>query len=300
MKFKEFFFDEELQTTVELGYHLYPARREIFVNQKKVTSLKSFYGRMKVLEFSPDDLTLIKGSPSERKNFLDHILCQIEPECLETLIRYDKILRSRNKILSEEQVSHQELDTMDELLVPLMREVAIKRRSLIAGIREYLIKPNFALLGQDHLELEILHESTIFDDEGRLKEEKELLGLLQNDRRTKRTSIGPHRDDLKILFGGGFLTNTAREHASQGQTRAMTVALKLACLELIAQKTGIQPILLLDDVDSEFDQGRRRALGELLEALKSQIFITATERSRLDFLPLTETFAVEIEDGKIL
>jgi DNA replication and repair protein RecF len=114
---------------------------------------------------------------------------------------------------------------------------------------------------------------------------------------SRQAHLGPHRDDVQLSFGKA--DQPAREFASQGQARSIVLALKFAVAELLEEKRGERPIILLDDLDSELDRDRRNLLGEMLSSSGGQVFITGTERSQLAKLDQQVDQQLKIEGGKI-
>lgn len=241
-------------------------------------------GELKGVLFSPDDLNLIKGSPSLRRNFLDREGSQIYPLYLYNLQKYHKVLRQRNKLLKlniGEKERDKNLEPWDRQLIEYGSFIIKKRLELInkMSLLARLIYRRLTLGREEfHLsyysELEVSFEdplekikSTFEDSLGKLKGEEKRWGV---------TLLGPQRDDLVVHVEG----QEARQYASQGQQRTGVLALKMAVMEIIKGYWGEYPLLMLDDVFSELDEERRDFLiREIKEGM--QTFVTSTREKNL-------------------
>jgi len=223
-------------------------------------------GILRVTLFWPDDLSLIKSGPDHRRRLLNQMLVQIVPGYARHLARYARALDQRNRLLRQVgrgEQRPQALDAWDAQLAELgdlitaARVPAVQRLNLIAQTHHRQICGD---------ELSIAYQGST----------SPLLELLQmtrvDDVRRGATGVGPHRDDLVILIGG----RPGRSHASQGQQRTAAVSMKLAEADLVTESSQENPVLLLDDVLSELDGERRRALLERLGP-GGQTVITAVE-----------------------
>lgn len=242
------------------------ARRRIEVDGRPRRAV-DLPGLFRVTLFWPDDLNLVKAGPEHRRRLLNEMLVQVRPGYARTLSRYQRVLLQRNALLKQVSLGEQQvsfLDVWDPELARLGGEIAEARRSAVEALSVIAPDGHAALSGGETLELEYAGPP---DD---------LLQALQAGRRADvrrgSTSVGPHRDDVLIRIDG----REARAFASQGQQRTAVVSIKLAEAALVAEMTGEQPVLLLDDVLSELDAGRRRALLERVGD-GGQVIITSVE-----------------------
>lgn len=238
-------------------------------------------GNFKVVIFSPEDLDLVKGSPSLRRDFLDRELTQIQASYGHALQNYNRILRQRNKLLKVKGVSLEEnLAAWDQQLVEEGSRVIIKRVESVSrlNILARLIHRRLTGGGEN---LSLSYLSTLGshgnkDIAGISLEEAKIIFRRQLKQKKREemvlgnTLCGPHRDDLLLSIDG----RAAKSFASQGQQRTGILALKLAVLELVKAGCGEYPVLLLDDVFSELDFKRRDFL---IQEIKDNIqtFITS-------------------------
>lgn len=224
-------------------------------------------GLFRVTLFWPDDLNLVKAGPDHRRRLLNEMLVQVRSGYARTLSRYQRVLEQRNALLKQVAVGEQRvssLEVWDLELARLGEQLVEARRQAVAALGLVAPQSHAAISGGELLELEYAHPP---DD---LLQALEL--ARRDDIRRGSTGIGPHRDDIVIRLNG----REARAFASQGQQRTAVVSIKLAEVAVVAEMTGERPVLLLDDVLSELDAGRRRALLEQLGD-EGQVIITSVE-----------------------
>ena len=264
-------------------------RRSVLINEKRVKKASDFFGQLRVIEFTPDDLQLIKDGPAERRQFLDRLLSLIDPLFVEHAVAYERALKHRNALLKEvlkgglpPDALNGGLATWDELLVRHGVIISQKRFELIASLKNSFRLVYQELANSADEDAELGFKSDYMRGAQPLSREA-LLEQLREDRtidsRSGRTNHGSHRDDLLVTIDTGSGMRDARNAASQGQTRSLVLALKLSAVELIKAQTGEEPIVLLDDIESELDVTRRGALYELIRRSKSQVLLTTTEFS---------------------
>jgi DNA replication and repair protein RecF len=248
-------------------------RRRVKLNDKAPKSLADYATRSPVVVFDPQQMTLSMGPASERRTLLDRVTLFTHPEIAADRSRYQKALRDRQRLLAEDwpRFERPELDAYETLLaehgVALTRARAHACKTLEAELRRA-----WDAIAAPELEL-----SASYDARGSTDVEQAARQLREDrskDAKRKSTSFGPHRDDIAISIDD----HPARVVASQGQHRAITLALKSAELVCIARARDLEPILLLDDVSSELDADRTAALFRFLSTTKSQIFLTTTRR----------------------
>jgi DNA replication and repair protein RecF len=257
-----------------------PAQKVLKVNGVKKPAA-DFVGLFKAVFFSPDDLANMSFSPSLRRRYMDVVLTQLSHDTLEALMRYKEACRQRNALLKkirEEAAQEAELDFWDEALA---KEglIVIREREGLIGQLEGLVSRHYREIssGEETLKVSYLSETR------GLKDRKEFAELLRKNRRrdilSGETRLGPHRDDLQFFLNGHDMTL----FASRGEWRSLVLALKFAEIDLIREKTGQEPVLLLDDVFSELDAERQKYLFKATQG--SQTFITTTHKEFIDALP---------------
>lgn len=266
-----------------------------FVNGNKVSKFVDFLGNMNSVFFSPGELRLVQDGPEERRRFLDLSISQTSRSYCTALVRYGKILDQRNNLLKTRNA-----DTVFETLPVWDEQLAAYASRIIKARREFL-KMLSPVAADVHAALtdgeETLALGADYNDTGSEEEiAKRLLSALEDayerDLRLGYTTVGPHRDDVKITIGGV----DARGFASQGQTRTAALALKLGEVEIFKSLTGEPPVLILDDVLSELDLPRRKKLVERTQGL--QCILTCTHAERVLFG--RECTKIKIQGGKIV
>ncbi len=256
-----------------------PAQKVLKVNGVKKSAL-DFIGNLKSVFFSPDDLAYMSYAPKLRRRYLDVVLSQLNQGYLVKLMEYNEACKQRNSLLkaiAEQRSDMDELDFWDEKLAQLGAFITGERGKLINELQE-LVSKHYKEISKSDLEVTIVYESEV-----RGVGTKELRDLYKDGRRrdmmTCQTKLGPHRDDLKFLLGGRDMAF----FASRGEWRSLVLALKFAEIDLIKDRTGDNPVLLLDDVFSELDAERQKYLFDATG--KSQTFITTTHKEFIMGLP---------------
>lgn len=208
-------------------------------------------GHFRVTLFWPDDLGLVKAGPDQRRRFLNQLLVQVEPGYARALSGLRRILEQRNSLLKRVATGEApaaELEVWDAELVRVGSEIVDGRAAAVRELAPEAARRHAEIGAGESLEIAYLGPP------------EDIAAAVHNslaeDLRRGSTSVGPHRDDLRLLLDG----HEARGYGSQGQQRTAVVSLKLAEAELVARRTGERPVLLLDDVLSELDLERRGAL----------------------------------------
>lgn len=267
-------------------------RREIVYNGLTV-KLSEAMGALNVVLFSPEDLMLIKGAPQERRRFLDLEISQANRVYYEMLTKYVKIVQQRNAILKklrDGQGNREMLDIWDEQLSTVAYRIVMKRKEAVDKL-SMLANLMHRRLTQEAENLKISYVVHGLEDGDSLTEDwyrSRLKSRHQLDIIRGSTSVGPHRDDLKIEVNGIDL----KTFGSQGQQRTGILSLKLSELEYIKSEIGEYPILLLDDVMSELDYERRTQLLLFIKE-KIQTFITATDRKYFPDFKIGKYYYIE-------
>lgn len=269
------------------------ASRKATLNGVPLSSPAKLIGKCSMAVFSPAFLSLVQAGPSERRRFLDTALCQLRPSYADILSRYNRALRQRNSLLGD-VFGHPELqellDVWDENLAQAGEEIIRARQEYLTLLTPAAETVYDGLSGsREQLSLTYVQKS----EQGR---QMPLLQLLKEHRKedlfNKTTSFGPHRDDMGIAVNG----IAARTYGSQGQQRSCAIALKLAEAQILFEKTGEQPVILLDDVMSELDAGRQDYILNHLE--NRQVFITCCDPASI--LRLCKGKTYNIANGSIL
>lgn len=248
-------------------------KKRVLVDGLPIARAGELMGVLNVVLFSPDEMKLVKESPDYRRRFLDISLSQQSKNYFYTLVKYNKLLVQRNKILKDASPAEKKRDMLyivDESLAAAAAEIAAARYGFVGKLAGYADAEHKKLTGGEGLSLEYVCDSNSLSF---TKEEylKLLEQSAEKDLKLEYTTVGIHRDDLKIAAGGLDL----RHFGSQGQQRSAVLALKLAELAMFRETTGETPVLLLDDVLSELDADRKKALFSAIKGV--QTIVTCTE-----------------------
>ncbi len=244
--------------------------------------LEAYFEGLAAVCFTPDDLLLVKGGPELRRRFVDRAAFNRWPAVLGEAREYLRALRARNAALRT--ADHEVEQSFRAQLVQAAGRLLVRRHALVSELAPRLRAAFAEIAGPDAPEgfLEYRPASGMpgRGSAGDLADRLgEILALrLERDRERGYTSAGPHMDDLVLAVGG----RGARMYGSQGQQRALVLALKIAEIENLRAAMGRPPLLLLDDVSSELDREKNRCLLEYLSRLPGQAFLTTTDRRLLE------------------
>lgn len=267
-------------------------KKGIAVNGLPVRKLGDLFGTLYAVIFSPEDLSLVKDGPGERRRFLDMELCQLSKVYYYDLQQYYHILKQRNNLLKEIAKKPELSETLfvwDAQMAEYGERIISARKRFLLRLDEIAAEKLSRLTGgKDHLQ-------TVYKpncEEGALAEK--LRRNLERDIFFGATQSGPHKDDVIFSIDG----REVKVYGSQGQQRTTALAARLAEIDLIRQETGEEPVLLLDDVFSELDERRQKYLLESIGGLQAFVTCTGIEDSVKKYIARDNLFYVE--NGVIL
>jgi DNA replication and repair protein RecF len=223
-----------------------------------------------VVLFEPSHLLLLGGEPEKRRSYIDELLCQTDVEYANALKQYKRALAQRNKLLKQDEIAQEHLFVWNVRLSELAGKIVEKRLLYIQELNQQLTR-NYRSVSGNEEELHVTYESKLSIDQYANAMLHKLNTDYALDRARRFTGSGPHRDDMSVFINSYDIRN----NASRGEARSVVLALKLAELKLLEQKTQRKPLLLFDDVFSELDGKRRRTLAQTLK--NYQTFITTTD-----------------------
>ncbi len=230
-------------------------------------------GRFCCVVFSPEHLDLVKGTPAERRRFMDTALCQLSTSYLSSLRDYTRLLAQKNALLKDARnisAAFDMLDIYDESLAAAAASIISMRRGFAASL-EAESSEAYSSVSGDREKFSLRYISTVGEDGSREEIMRRMTAARGDDIRMGYSTTGPHRDDLELLLDG----DPARVYGSQGQQRTAVLALKLAEAAIFRRDLGEEPVLLLDDVLSELDGSRQEFLLKRLGS--SQAVITCCD-----------------------
>lgn len=252
------------------------SRKELILNEEIYVKFSDHIGKIPCVMIAPDDISLITGGSEERRKFMDTLLSQINKTYLIRLIAYNKILQQRNSLLKQQAESAK----IDEALFQVYNEQLAEngqylfevRNQFLAGFIATTLSIYKRIAGKED-NMKVSYESQLLND----KLSNLLLQSREKDFILQRTTSGIHKDDLLFYMG----EHVFKMEASQGQRKSLLFALKLAEWQVLKEKKGFTPILLLDDVFEKLDEQRMyQLLHWVCTESDGQVFITDTHAER--------------------
>ena len=282
---------EGIETRVDM--HLRKNKSKgIAIDGQKIKKAAQLLGLLNVVFFSPEDLSIIKNGPAERRRFVDMELCQLDQFYLYNLNNYNKIVNQRNKLLQDMYFNPSLRDTLniwDSQLISFGSKIIERRQLFVEQLNEIILEIHRKLSGGRE-NLVIQYEPDVLIDEY----EKKMSLNQERDVKLKQTSTGPHRDDFSFVVGDIDI----RKFGSQGQQRTAALSLKLSEIELVKKMTRDNPVLLLDDVLSELDSNRQNYLLSTIGDIQTIITCTGLDEFVNNRFEIDKVF--HIESGKII
>lgn len=282
---------------VDLGVEVGAGARRLFLDGKPAASAAQFLGRLVAVPFTPDDLRLPTDAPEARRRWLDRAAFHHEPAHLDAVRAFDRALLSRNALLKAAPrtgVDGAALDAFDAVLARTGAQVAVRRAAVLDRLRP-LLQDVFGRIAASDLRIDV-HLTVRGCDPAAYADVASATTSLASALRQRRdrdaqvgsTTRGPHRDDVQWTLQG----RSAALHASQGQCRALVLALKIAEIRSLEAALGEAPVLLLDDVSSELDAARNRALMTYLDELGGQVIVSTPQAASLAILAPRQVFHI--------
>ena len=275
------FIKTELQNeedVVELNISISKkTKKQLLRNGVRIPKLSDHYGYLPVVFLTPAEINLVNDASKLRRRFVDRILGQVDENYLLAIVRYNKLLESRNELLKmmleRGAFDPLALEAYDKDLIPLMDQIFKVRSNFVEAFGPLVTEAYKLMAGENEL-VEIEYESDLIS--------KEAIKLIEanksKDRFAGRTTAGIHKDDLNFSLNQMSLKN----FGSQGQINSFVIAVHLAAYQFIKDKTGKRPVLLLDDIFEKIDSERAdRLLREIGKKGYGQIFITDTDEIRI-------------------
>lgn len=267
---RTFLEKDGVETRVDM--HLRKSKSKgIAIDGQKIKKAADLLGLCNVVFFSPEDLSIIKDGPAERRRFVDMELCQLDSFYLYNLNHYNRIVNQRNKLLKDMYFNPDLRDTLniwDSQLVSFGGKIIERRKVFAEQLNEIIYEIHKRLSGGKE-DILIQYEPDVqiemFEEELRRSQERDV--------KLKQTTVGPHRDDFCFMVGDVDI----RKFGSQGQQRTAALSLKLSEIELVKKIAGDTPVLLLDDVLSELDSNRQNYLLNSIGEIQTIITCTGLE-----------------------
>ena len=263
---------------IELDYEdgrkvvvVYDGEKKEFALEDKKTRRLPKKSKYPIVLFEPDDLNLVGSSPTSRRNYFDRVFGQLSENYSVALARYNKALKQRNELLKLEQVDIGDVFSWDVLLTKYGAELRGERSKLVQQISEKFTDVYRSIAeNQDEISLDYISE--VKDESSFLKKLEE---GFERDRIVGHTSYGVHHDNYELNFN----QVKADGSASRGEVRSMIIALKFIEAEMVMERLGQVPVVLLDDVFSELDEQRQKCL--VKNFCNNQVILTSVGEGRL-------------------
>ncbi len=280
-------------TPIEMSVIISKVGKKANYNHIEYSRLSDYVGQLNVVMFAPEDLDLIKGSPSERRRFIDASIGQLSRPYMTYLSHYKRLLKERNDVLKMMQKQRINDTVLLHVITDQMKHYGkkiINERTQFFHALEPLFKRLYKELSNEFLKVNMGYEPSWDGVNNHVYEKRETLDIL-----TGNTSLGPHRDDVFFTID----QTPVKDIASQGQIRTMAIALKLALVERVLEVKKHYPVVLLDDVFSELDESRQHHLLNYLQQ-GAQVFMTTTTLAEPLKNRITDYQSIEIKNGNII
>ena len=276
--------------------------KQLKIDNSDIKKVNDYISNMNIIIFYPEDLELIKGSPSIRRRYINLELSQINNSYLILINEYNRLLKIRNEYLKK----FQKTAPIDNNYFNILTNYLIDKAVIIYRMRKKFIDKINIECGKIYQDItglsgfNIRYKTSIdFDsfEKDNIKEKikEKISNIYQNEIRLGTTLIGPHRDDFEFYIDD----NNLRNYGSQGQQRVAILALKLSEINIFQQYKNTEPILLLDDVFSELDFNKRNNLLKYINN-NIQTIITTTDLKNIDQRILDQSKIINIENGFIV
>lgn len=264
-------------TIRELGITISLGQEKQLLLHGKPAGPSEFIGNLHALAFTQEHLKIVRGGPAERRSFLDRAMINIFPGHVPGLVAYDRALKQRNRLLGEALVSGRRtdselLDSWDESLIREGSQILCNRRRYVERMKRELINP-FCSTESLEIQYESAAAGSGLDSRDVEREFRQKLRAARRlDERKGFTTVGPHRDDLRLLLNKKPLA----DFGSAGQQRSCLLSLCFAQMEIHLKTCGFYPVFLMDDVEAELDDRRLQAFLEHISR-KTQTFLTTAK-----------------------
>jgi DNA replication and repair protein RecF len=273
---------QSLDVHRDLQINLQGNTKSISINGKR-EAVARYLGQLHAVAFTADELNVVRGTPEARRKFLDRGVVSLHPAYVQTLADYNRVIKQKNRLLqdaSESEMSAEQVAALiapwNEQLITLSAEIHRARTDYVERLSDVLERRLF-----EREDITIRYVSSL-EGKGDLSAYESLIAerlelRLQAEIASGYSLIGPHRDDLEILFDGRDI----RPYGSSGQQRSALIILDLAAISVYHSWHNEYPLFLIDDVDAELDRKRISYLLEYLEG-RTQTFITTSKESLVE------------------
>jgi len=281
----------------ELSVSFENSSRSLKIDGKSAPRAIDYCKILSVVAFAPEEITMINGSPEQRRRYLDRAIFSSDPGYLKIYHDYHRVLKQRNQLLKLR--NHAGIEAWTDQLAATGARLAMERSVYISKLAEAFYSFYKNISGSDE-EVSLCYHNSSYAG-GSCEEEirNELIKGITLTSRIERergtTLVGPHRDDLEFYLNSRLI----REHGSQGQQKSFVMALKMSEIDYLSRVSERVPILLLDDMTAELDRNRIDHLMEFLVKRDMQVFITTTDQASVPLPAGMKCSAFLVENGRI-
>ena len=272
-------------------------KKNLKIDNNNINKNSDYISNMNIIIFYPEDLELIKGSPSSRRRFLNLELSQLNSNYLIILNDYNKLLKMRNDYLKNSYIDQNYLNILTDYLIEKAITIYKLRKKFIDKLNNNVEKIYYDITKLKKFNIKYKSSIELDDlsyDNLKTKLEEKFIDMKNQELKLKTTLVGPHRDDLEFYLDDLNLKN----YGSQGQQRIAIIALKLGEIDIFKQYKENTPILLLDDVFSELDEKKKNNLLKYIND-DIQVIITTTDINNINKKVIKNSKIIEIENGKV-
>jgi DNA replication and repair protein RecF len=252
----------------EVTIQIQPHGKTIQVNQKNVSRSSDLLEIFFTVQIQPDDIQIIRGTPQDRKNFLNLLLMKLDKEYFQDLKQFNHLLKQKRRLYKQPVAPNmQVLLSYQEALLPLHQRIVQNRKKSLYKLQEIMTRDLTSTLGKN---LEIKYEESLSADFG-------VEEILKQEIKSRECLFGAHRDDFSFIFQ----EQSARKFMSLGEQRFLALLLKLSEIQLVREQKKIDPVVLLDDAFLGLDDQRKDLILQLLESPLQKIMTLTAEQTSL-------------------
>lgn len=252
-------------------------KRDFYVNRTK-NSYIDYVGLLNIISFIPEDIELIVGNPGVRRNFFNYEISQAKKNYLKSIVDFEKILKTRNKLIKDKKTEDEIYKIYNEKFIEEGLNIILYRREFIRSL-SILLNLNYRKLFDEKSELKLKYECFLGNIEKQSREELKEKFEVQCRKKFEREKylgfslLGPQKDDFVFELNG----KNAKMYSSQGEKKSIIFSLKVSEIDMLVKEKNEYPIFIMDDVASYFDKIRKKSILNYFVNKKIQCFITSTE-----------------------
>ena len=257
-------------------------KKDFYINKNKNKYI-DYVGLLNIISFIPEDIEIIIGNPSVRRNFFNYEISQAKKEYLKSIVDFEKILKIRNKLIKEKKTKEEIYKIYNEKFIEKGVNIIIHRKEFIKNL-SILLNLNYRKLFDEKSELRLKYMCFLGDLEKKTKEEiiEKFKNIMKRKKEREKilgySLIGPQKDDFIFELNG----KNAKSFSSQGEKKSIIFSLKISEIDMLIKEKNEYPLFIMDDIASYFDEVRKKSILDYFLNKKIQCFITSTEDLKID------------------